>query len=77
MGGSWDSAAVSLSEAQRVRLFTVVFFSKSKPSSPLQHGLPRDWRQVLSNFYPSRTQRTTTFEAEADGNSSIQRGDSW
>lgn len=51
--GSWDSTEHDLAEAERVRLFTVVFFSKSKLASPLRHGLPRNWRQALSNFYPS------------------------
>lgn len=54
LDGVWDSAALDLTEAQRVRLWTVVFFSRSSHSPPLRHGLPKHWRQVLSNFHPSR-----------------------
>ena len=53
LGAGWGTEAISLTEAQTVNLFTVVFFSKSKLSPPLLTGLPRNWRRVLSNFYAS------------------------
>jgi len=54
LGGVWGIGDLGqLTAAQRVRLFTVVFFSRSRLSPALQHGLPRTWRQVLSNFYPA------------------------
>jgi hypothetical protein len=42
-----------LTDSQRTRLFTVVFFSRSRSSPALRHGLPESWRRVLSNFYAS------------------------
>ena len=52
LGGVFDTRQLGpLSPAQRQRLFTVVFFSKSKASVALAPDLPTSWRQVLSNFY--------------------------
>ncbi len=51
--GEWGTQTLGpLTAAQRVRLSTVVFFSRSRPSPPLRPGLPRTWRRVLSNFHP-------------------------
>ena len=52
--GTWDVAERALTDAERVRLFTVVFFSKSSLSPPLRPRLPDSWRRVLSNFHPCR-----------------------
>ena len=35
------------------QIWTIVFFSGSKSSQPLAPNLPNNWRQVLSNFYPT------------------------
>lgn len=51
--GTWGTRDLRLTPRQRTRLFTVVFFSKSKPSPPLGLDLPRTWRRILSNFHLS------------------------
>ena len=35
------------------QISTVLFFSNSKPAPALLPGLPKEWRRVLSNFYPT------------------------
>lgn len=42
-----------LTLSQVERLWTVQFFSGSKPSTPLSPGLSDTWQRVLSNFYPT------------------------
>ncbi len=53
LNGEWGSRQLVLGAAQHRRLFTVLFYSKSKLCVPLQPGLPRTWRRVLSNFWPA------------------------
>ncbi len=52
----WDCISLALtrniSDQQRIRLATVLFFSKSKLQSALKPGLPENWLRVLSNFHP-------------------------
>ena len=50
-GVDWETHSLTLSEADRTQLFTVVFFSKSKVSPALAKDLPNTWRRVLSNFH--------------------------
>ncbi|MCA9700851.1 MAG: NADAR family protein [Myxococcales bacterium] len=51
-GGVWDRRELGvLSPAQHARLYTVLFYSGSRPEPALLPDLPATWRRVLSNFH--------------------------